>query len=134
MRAFKVYLNGKRLCLAGIGDDGVLTAITNWVAGGRYKAADLFLEVGGLVSPTREHVKWVKQKPLQLGDEIRVEIVEAVSVDEPIERYRADSTRDLTNQKAYVRAVARQLGWTVQVSPKKSKSQHPKVSERPGEN
>ncbi len=134
MRAFKVYLNGKRLCLAGIGDDGVLTAITNWVAGGRYKAADLFLEVGGLVSPTREHVKWVKQKPLQLGDEIRVEIVEAVSVDEPIERYRADSTRDLTNQKAYVRAVARQLGWTVQESPKKSKSQHPKVSERPGEN
>jgi hypothetical protein len=94
----------------------------------------LFLEVGGLISPTREHVKWVKQKPLQLGDEIRVKIVESVSVDEPIERYRADSTRDLTNQKAYVRAVARQLGWTVQERPKKSKSRHPKVSERPGEN
>ena len=126
MRAFKVYLNGKKLCLAGVGDDGVLTAITNWVCGGRYTAADLFLEVGGLISPTREHVKWIKQNPLRVGDKIRVEIVETNSVDTPIERYRADSARDLENQKAYVRAAAKQLGWTVREHAKKSKSLHPK--------
>jgi hypothetical protein len=51
MRAFEVSLNGKKLCLAGIGDDGVLTAIVDWVTG--RDRADLFLEVGGLVSPTR---------------------------------------------------------------------------------
>jgi len=27
MRAFEVYLNGERLCVAGFGDNGVLTAI-----------------------------------------------------------------------------------------------------------
>jgi hypothetical protein len=27
MRAFEVYLNGKKLCVAGIGEDGVLTTI-----------------------------------------------------------------------------------------------------------
>ncbi len=125
MRAFRVYLNSKKLCLAGIGDDGVLSAITSWVAGGHYKAADLFLEVGGLISPTREHVNWIKQKPLHLGDEIRVKIVETDSVDGPIERYRADSATDLKNQKAYVRAAAKQLGWTIQTHGKKSKSRHP---------
>jgi hypothetical protein len=51
----------EKLCLAGIGDDGVLSVIANWIAGGRYKAADLFLEVGGLVSPSQEHVAWIKQ-------------------------------------------------------------------------
>ncbi|MGA9391427.1 MAG: hypothetical protein WBV69_13375 [Candidatus Sulfotelmatobacter sp.] len=126
MRAFKVYLNGKKLCLAGIGDDGVLSAITNWVAGGRYKAADLFLEVGGLISPTREHVKWIKQKPLGVGDEIRVKIVDTDSVDGPVERHRSDSARDLENQKAYVRATARQLGWTLREQPRKTKSLRPK--------
>ena len=129
MVAFKVYLNSKKLCLAGIGDDGVLSAITNWVAGGHYKAADLFLEVGGLISPTREHVNWIKQKPLHVGDEIRVKIVETDSVEGPIERYRADSARDLKNQKAYVRTAAKQLGWTVRERPKKSKS--PRLKQRP---
>ena len=50
MRAFRIYLNGKKLCLAGIGDDGVLSAIVNWVATDR--EGDLFLHVGGLLSPS----------------------------------------------------------------------------------
>jgi hypothetical protein len=46
MRAFQVGLNGKRLCLAGIGigNDGVLSCIVNWVA--RAGKGDLFLQVG----------------------------------------------------------------------------------------
>ena len=32
MRAFEVYLNDQKLYLAGVGDDGVLTTIVNWVA------------------------------------------------------------------------------------------------------
>jgi hypothetical protein len=87
MRACKVYLHGEKVCLAGIGDDGVLSAIVNPVGGGR-RPADLFLHVGGLVTPTQEHVEWVRQKPLGIGDEIRVKIVDEASVDAPIERYR----------------------------------------------
>jgi len=50
MRAFEVHLNGKRLCVAGIGEDGVLTAIITDVA--RKDGNDLDLTVGGLVSRT----------------------------------------------------------------------------------
>jgi hypothetical protein len=70
MRAFKISLNGKKLCLAGIDRDGVLTAIVNSVTGNGRE--DLFLEVGGLVSKTDEHVKWINQKRLRVGDRIRV--------------------------------------------------------------
>jgi hypothetical protein len=56
MRAFEVSLNGKKLCLAGISDDGVLTAVVNWVP--RKGKGDPFLQVGGLVGPSDEHVSW----------------------------------------------------------------------------
>jgi hypothetical protein len=115
----KVYLNGKKLCLAGIGDDGVLSAIVNWVGEGRWPA-DLFLHVGGLVTVTQEHVAWVRQKSLGIGDEIRIKIVDESPVDVPIERYRTDSGKDVKARKAYVRAMAKQLGWTIQTVPKKS--------------
>lgn len=84
MRAFEVYLNGKKLCLAGIGNDGVLTTIVNWVA--RKGRGDLFLEVGGLVSSADEHVAWINQKPLRVGDQLRIKLVETSSVDEPTKR------------------------------------------------
>src|SRR5438477_171203 len=66
MRAFEVSLNGKKLCVAGIGEDGVLSTCLNWVTRGG--VGDLFLQVGGLISPTEESVTWVRQKPLKVGD------------------------------------------------------------------
>jgi hypothetical protein len=84
MRAFEVRVNGKKLCLAGIGDDGVLTATVNWVT--RDGKGDMFLQVGGFVSPAGEHVKWVNQRPLRVGDEIRVKIVRANSAETPIKK------------------------------------------------
>lgn len=73
MRALSVSLNGKKLCLAGVGERGVLSAIISWVAGDR--GEDSFLEVGGLAN--EEHIDWVNQKRLQVGDEIRIEVVES---------------------------------------------------------
>ena len=71
MPTFEVYLNGKWLCLGGIGDDGVLTAIANWVVGrGR---RDMRLSVGGLISTSDEHVGWPNRK-LRVGDEIKIKI------------------------------------------------------------
>ena len=116
MRAFEVHLNGSKLCLAGIDGQGVLSTIVSSVIGER--GADLFLEVGGLVSATREHVDWVNQKPLSIGDEIRVKIVETASVDDPVKRRTPDSAEDLTSRKAYIRAMAKQLGWTLRESSK----------------
>jgi hypothetical protein len=121
MRAFKVYLNGKKLCQAGIGDHGVLSAIVTWVAGD--DGGDLFMEVGGLVSPIQEHVHWISQKPLSIGDEIQVKIVETASVDKPAKRKQTDPVEELNAQKRYVRMMAKRLGWTIQVP---SRSLHPK--------
>src|SRR5690348_15190215 len=78
-------INDKKLCLAGVGDHGVLSTIVSSIT--RERRADLFLEVGGLVSPVREHVAWVNQKPLRVGDEIRVKIVETSSTDRPIKKH-----------------------------------------------
>ena len=116
MRAFKVYLNGKRLCLAGIGDDGVLVATVNWVTG--HGRADLFMDVGGLVSPVGEHVGWVRQKHLGVGDEIRVKIVQTNSSDKPTHKHRVHPADDLRFKKRYVRTMAKQLGWKIQARQK----------------
>jgi hypothetical protein len=111
MHAFKVSLNGKKLCLAGVGERGVLlSAIANWVAGDR--RADLFMEVGGLAN--EEHVAWIKQKQLRVGDEIRVKIVEAGSVDKPVEKHRNHPAETLRAKKRYVRMMAKKLGWKIQ--------------------
>jgi hypothetical protein len=109
MRAFKVSLNGKKLCLAGVGEHGVLSAIVNWVAGDR--GADLFMEVGGLAS--EEHVAWIRQKHLRVGDEIRVKIVDAGSVDRPVEKRRVHPAETIRAQKHHVRMMAKKLGWKI---------------------
>jgi hypothetical protein len=108
MRAFEVYLNGKPLCVAGIGDDGVLNAMVDYVVGrGRNQQT---LRVGGLISPTGEHVIW-KRRRLKIGDEVRVKIVESASIDRPKERHRLDPKEDLKRQKQYVREMVKKFGW-----------------------
>jgi hypothetical protein len=119
MRAFEVYLNGKQLCLAGVGDDGVLSAIVNWVA--RKARGDLSLSVAGLVNPVSEHVKWVSQD-VCVGDEIAVKIVETNSTDKPIKRNRTNPAANVRYQKSYVRAMAKKLGWKIQTQSKRSAS------------
>jgi hypothetical protein len=121
MRAFEVYLNGKKLCLAGIGDHGVLTAIVNWVASPSARA-DSFLDVGGLVTPTNEYMNWVIQESLRVGDQILIKTVEKNSVDKPIKKHRMDPAEQLRSQKRYVRQMAKQLGWKIQSRPKRANS------------
>jgi hypothetical protein len=112
MRAFQVHLNGKKLCVAGIGDDGVLTTIVSYAA--RQGVADVFLQVGGLqTSPTKEHVRWVNQKPLSVGDEIRIQFVEASSVDAPTDSYEKHPAETLKAKERYVLEAAKELGWTI---------------------
>src|SRR5262249_30241625 len=51
VKAFVVRVNGKRLCTAGVGPNGVLTAIVNWVGGGPRRDAegDFGFHVGGRI-------------------------------------------------------------------------------------
>jgi len=114
MRAFQVSLNGKRLCVAGIGQDGVLTGIVDHVA--RRGRNELSLHVGGLISPTEEHVTW-RNVRLKVGDIVSLKIVEADSVDSPRSRYRSGSKQAERNQKAFARAVAKKFGWKLLTRP-----------------
>ena len=87
MIAFEVLVNGEKLCTAGVGDKGVLTAN---IVGPKSPR----LRVGGLHN--EEHVLWISHRPmaleLKVGDEVTVRIVETEVVDEPIQRY-ASQTR-----------------------------------------
>ena len=117
MRAFKVEVNGKRICVAGVGTNGVLSAITNLV-GSPARRGDLFLDVGGLFSETDEHATWTHLK-LKVGDRIVLKVIETDSVDKPRERYLPDSKTNARNQKAYVRAVVKQFGWQLVTRPRR---------------
>jgi len=118
MRAFKIQLNGERLCIAGVGDDGVLSAIVDCVT--RPKGTDSSLFVGGLHSPTAEHVRWVQHKRLRAGDEIRIKVVDVASVDAPKKKYRTHPAETLSAKKRYVRKMAKDLGWTIQTATARS--------------
>ena len=60
MRAFDIRFNGKRLCTGGISEDGVLSAIVSSVVVNR--GDDLFLQFGGLISRTEEHIDWIYKR------------------------------------------------------------------------
>ena len=109
MRAFEICVNRKRLCLAGVSDASVLTAIIDYV--GRDKER-LHLHVGGLLIPQEEHVRW-QDRDLAVGDEIRIRIMESDKVDAPTKRFPRDPKRDIQAQKRYVRTMAKKFGWKI---------------------
>lgn len=88
MQAFEISINGEELCLAGIDNDGVLTTIVHYAA--RQREGGIFIEVGGMISKTKEHVKWIDEKRLNVGDTVEIKIIETAAVDTPIKKYRLD--------------------------------------------
>lgn len=112
MPVFKVHLNGKRICTAGLPGDGVLGAHVSWV---RRKGArgtpELSLHVGGLDSSTGEHLVWQQALPMRVGDFVRIEVAEAARTDAPATRQKADPAADLRARKRYVRKMAAEFGW-----------------------
>ena len=117
MIAFEVYLNGKRICTAGLGERGVLSTGLAWRGSQPYKkggppvAEYLKLDVGGLVD-SGEHIRWADRK-IKRGDLITIKVVEAISADKPRERQRPNPAADLRRQKQYVRQMAKKFGWQI---------------------
>ncbi|MEI6785358.1 MAG: hypothetical protein WCQ21_31045 [Verrucomicrobiota bacterium] len=89
MIAFEVYVNGEKVCTAGVGESGVLSSILTWRGTQPYKdgnvpaAASLELDVGGLTSPEGKDVRWA-QRSIRVDDEIQIRVVEASAVDSPL--------------------------------------------------
>jgi hypothetical protein len=111
MLAFQVRLNGKRICLAGIGDDGVLSTAITYVPFRQRRETRLY--VGGLVLPQNEHVRW-KQVSLRVGDEVRLKVVETKTVDRPRLRFPRDLAAEIRGEKRQLRKLAKKFGWRLQ--------------------
>ena len=91
MTVFDVYVNGRKLCRAGVGKEGVLDAIVSWVklTGAaartarrlRSRVEETRLEVGGLAGDT--HRRW-PERNLKTGDRVVIEVVAATTFDPPV--------------------------------------------------
>jgi hypothetical protein len=111
MRAFQILLNGKRICLAGIPKDGVLTTTVTYVPFRKRRETRLY--VGGLELPENEHVFW-KEAILRTGDEVRIKIVETKTTDKPLDRYPRDLAAEAAAEKRQARKLAKKFGWKIQ--------------------
>lgn len=65
--------------------------------GRKDEPADLFITVGGLTSRGSdvpdEHLNWVSQRPLRIGDVISVEVLDTLYVDAPISGEEAEKRK-----------------------------------------
>ena len=119
MRTLEIVLNGRKLCNAGVGDSGVLTAIVTWRfrEGERAKSSrrtqdDLRLDVGGLNDLAAEDIRW-RNRPLRIGDEVRIRIGEAERATKPASRERSDPALIEKAEKKYLENAAKRLGWKI---------------------
>jgi len=117
MRALKIFLNGEKVCTAGIANDGAVSAIVNSLP--HHGSEDSHLTVGGLNSHEMQYLKWVRHKPLNVGDSLQIEVIEATAVDEP---ERIGPAEQLRSKEEYVRDLVKELGWTVQTNAEKPTS------------
>ena len=120
MVAFEVFRNDERLCVAGVGDFGVLIACVNWVAHSPEKLEqrrtagiseqppnELNVQVSGLQSDEAPplHKEWT-DTTLQVGDQIKIRVIDASHVDPAAAEHRDEPGDALEQKKAYVRQYA----------------------------
>jgi len=88
MIALEVHLNGEKVCTAGVGELGVLSSIVSWRGTQHYNdgtappGASLQLQVSGLTSPSKEHVRWTERN-IRMGDRVEIRVIETSAVDLP---------------------------------------------------
>jgi len=118
--AFDVFVNGKKLCRAGVGELGVITAIVSWVRraasaseNASANSEELLLEVGGLyhdAARSNVHKRWAHLY-LAPGDRVNVRIVRAASFD-PASRVSVSSAADIKRgEERYLKHVGKKHGW-----------------------
>ena len=84
-----VFLNGEKLCSAGVDLDGALSAVVSSVP----RAEDCSCYVGASIGAAGDHAKWIDHKPLNVGDEITIRIRESDLADEPTSIEKAPTRR-----------------------------------------
>jgi hypothetical protein len=129
MLTFDVLLNGKKVCTAGVGGDGGLTAIVSCTIrrgeGANRKNSrpvndESRLYVGGSNNSTAEYIRW-QDRRLRVGDEVRIRIGEGELASKPRRRERADPAWVAEAEAKYLEKAAKRLGWTI-VKPGRSRT------------
>ena len=115
MRSFKIYLNGKKLCVAGVELGDLLFSIS--CGGNKHGRGEVGLGMTGYLL-TQETIRW-QQRSLQMNDQVLIKIVETKAADkfEVLQKAPQDSRK---YEKAYVRRMAKEFGWMIQVKPRSS--------------
>ncbi len=111
-----VFVNGKKWCRAGVGDDGVLSAIVTWArlsgpaALGARKAKksayETRLHVGGLAGET--HRRW-RGGMLKTGDRVLIKLAEAETFDPPVGEKPADTKFAEKQERRYYLKLKRKF-------------------------
>jgi hypothetical protein len=123
MIALKVAHNGEPVCVAGIGDLGVISSHVTWVHSLDYRTetegepserVELSLHVGGLHTPMEEHRTW-DTPSIKVGDAVTVEIIETDNITPHSDARTNEQIRDAhaQDERDYVRRKAREYGWTI---------------------
>jgi hypothetical protein len=98
MIVFEVQINGQVVCIAGVGDLGVLTAILKWVRREpnncpegldieEWSAQELDLSIGGTVGHGKhghQFLDWIRDHRVSVGDEIKIKILDQPECDSPV--------------------------------------------------
>ena len=66
----------------------------------RRAVEEIGVVLGGLSTETDENLRW-QQRPLRIGDDVRIKVIEAESVDRPRHRQKRNRTEELRQQKTY---------------------------------
>ena len=115
MRAFEIHLNGKKLCAAGMGEGTLLFSVS--CVENKHGVGSVGLGMVG-VTPTQQTVRW-QQRILRTNDQVQIKIVETQTVDKP--EVMQIAPRDSRKyEKAHVRKMAKQFGWTIQTKARKT--------------
>lgn len=122
MIAFEIYIDGRKITTAGVGQSGSLSATVTWVKR-RHADADMmpaeascggtYLDVGGLSDETSEYQRWTDQLALTAGSEVCIKVVEIDSVDAPTSRTTQGPEDHQRDMKRCLRWMAEQTGWTL---------------------
>jgi hypothetical protein len=106
MIGYEVWLNGERLCLASVGESGVLSTVATWVRRTEpdgTMATEHELSVGGLATTPddgSEHLDWAI-RPLAVGDELRIKIMDILEADPPRNRRQVNREADRAAERQY---------------------------------
>jgi len=109
---FEVFLNERRLCLAGVGEHGLLSAFLSWHSLAPAERAPYqegqgphlgLIVNGGGGSRAGESLHWVEDVAIGVGNEVKIRIIEAETPDEPRRmtvREQREAARD-TRRRLY---------------------------------